>query len=144
MTREQILKLEAGPELDRLMAEKVMGWNRTTEGAPPGCAYWKDDDGFVRANETLGGSLNWNPSTDVAAAMEVVLHVIKTLDCNVQVVSEVCFDPFTDKRVIMWYVVLEPYRKRHLAELVKGTSRDSLPLAICRAALLAALEEVER
>jgi len=26
MTREEILKLEPGPELDRLVAEKVMGW----------------------------------------------------------------------------------------------------------------------
>jgi hypothetical protein len=26
VTREDVLKLEAGPEMDRLVAEKVMGW----------------------------------------------------------------------------------------------------------------------
>jgi len=75
VTREEILNLEPGPELDWLVAEKVMGRKRTTKGALPGCAYWKDDDGFVRANETPGGSLNWNPSTDIAAAWEVVKEV---------------------------------------------------------------------
>ena len=72
MTKEEILNMEPGPELDRLVAERVMGWKRTTKGAPSGCAYWKDDDGFVRANETPGGSLNWNPSIDIAAAWEVI------------------------------------------------------------------------
>ena len=78
MTNDKILKLEPGPELDRLVAEKAMGWRRTTEGAPSGCAYWKDDDGFIRATEDPGGSLNWNPSTDVAAAWEVATKLCKS------------------------------------------------------------------
>jgi len=135
-TREEILKLEPGPELDRLVAEKVMEWEK---GKDFDCGREGSLVRYPFRNRAL--SKKWSPSTDIAAAWGIVLHVIKTLDCNVRVISEVCLDPSTDKRVIMWYVVLEPYSKRRrLAEFVKGVSRDSLPLAICRAALLAVME----
>ena len=128
MTREEILKLEPGPELDRLMAEKVMGWKRTTEGAPPGCAYWKDDDGFVRANETPGGSLNWNPSTDIAAAWQVV-EKLASKGIVVVIESEGALNNIYEVLFHRWG-----------SDAIVGIARGSICEAICRAALLAVME----
>jgi len=128
MTREEILKLELGPELDRLVAEKVMGWKRTTEGAPPGCAYWKDDDGFVRANETPGGSLNWNPSTDIAAAWEVV-EKLANKGIVVVIESEGALNNIYEVLFYRWG-----------SDVIVGIARGNICEAICRAALLAVME----
>lgn len=56
MTRDEILKLEAGSELDALVAEKVKEWT-----IPGGFALWIDN------NTTRV----FRPSTDIAAAWEV-------------------------------------------------------------------------
>ena len=61
MTREEILKLEPGPELDRLMAERVMGWEYDLLRD----AWFKDGEGGIWAE-------NWHPSTDIAAAWELI------------------------------------------------------------------------
>ena len=130
MTREEILKLEPGPELDRLMAEKVMGWKRTTKGAPPGCAYWKDDDGLVRANETPGGSLDWNPSTDIAAAWEVVKYMAQRQ-------FDFILSGHGEKYIVqVWNADPGANRVRNPLATVYGP----VPLAICQAALLAVME----
>lgn len=42
MTRDEILALPAGSELDRLVAEKVMGWKRSKSDR----RYWWCDPGF--------------------------------------------------------------------------------------------------
>ena len=125
MTREQILELEAGPELDWLMAGKVMGWKRTTDGAPPGCAYWKDGDGFICATEDPGGNLNWNPSRDIAAAWEVVEDRRRW--------------GWTWKMTGMpghWHVAL--YNEEF--EFLSEARAAELTVAICRAALLAMMK----
>jgi hypothetical protein len=72
MTPAQILALPAGPELDRLVAEKVMGW-RLDEGL-----YWLDSagkrTGWVHAtgHDVYGGYRDWRPSTDIAAAWQLL------------------------------------------------------------------------
>jgi hypothetical protein len=66
MTRDDILAMEPGRELDALVAEKVMGW--------------KDErpqyDQCMVVNENVGGMLGpirvFAPSTDISAAWEVV------------------------------------------------------------------------
>lgn len=69
----------AGPELDALVAEQVMGW---TLGEPEYVMgylshggsmmrLWKGP-GIPTAKGILPGQLDWHPSTDIAAAWAVV------------------------------------------------------------------------
>lgn len=90
MTKEEILAMEAGPEMDALVAEKIMGWKRVQ---PPKWDYDGPlpDQGEVLASPCLielinNGEYKWPPkgvipftffinkrySTDMAAAWEVV------------------------------------------------------------------------
>ena len=125
--------MEPGPELDRLEAEKVMGWKRTTEGAPPGCAYWKDDDGFIQAAEDPGGSLNWSPSTDIAAAWEVVRKMLDSgWGCEIYSPN----NPYALEDADKWFVVFAKSGPI-VMQLDFRAKAPSAPLAICHAALLA-------
>lgn len=54
----------AGPELDRTIAEKVMGW--THRASPEDNSYHT----FYREHGTV--VLHWSPSTNIAHAFEVV------------------------------------------------------------------------
>lgn len=71
MNSEKIERLEAGPELDRLVAEMVMGWREGTD-------YIVGEARLLReVTETVGAlqhrkTVVWSPSTDIAAAWEVV------------------------------------------------------------------------
>lgn len=76
---------EAGPELDRLIAEKVMGWtvyqipgmSIQPRGEPemrPAIEYRKD--GSLTYSEADDESLFWSPSTDITHAWEVVERMI--------------------------------------------------------------------
>lgn len=76
----EIDELQAGPELDALIAERVMGWVKVEWD---GVYYWRDpaiDDshtGRVADSRSSVGDLledlkPWSPSTDIAAAWEVV------------------------------------------------------------------------
>lgn len=113
MTREEILALPAGPETDRLVAERVMGigW----QGGNP-------IDGY-------DGRWPWPPpySTDVAAAWSVVEKLTDNQDGY-------CFDlyrgTFPDQPP-EW--VCATLRGRGMVVACGQTA----PLAVCRAALLA-------
>ena len=114
-------EMEAGRELDALVAEKVMGWTRDDRGAwvPPGCrplrnGYYTERPGCY--------------STDIAAAWRVVEAM----------------------RVAGWYTKVEDGHDGPPSENPRGwhcrVSRaydwfegwaDTAPLAICRAALAA-------
>lgn len=99
-----ILEMEAGPEMDALVAEKVMGWVRISESEDVLIRGQRDDyetggvivlygnHFVVRAG---GRSRKWNPSTDISAAyemeeriyrMERVGMVARYMDCLLQVV----------------------------------------------------------
>ncbi|WP_028609213.1 BC1872 family protein [Paenibacillus harenae] len=73
ITREQILAMEPGRELDALVAEKVMGWTNKilpvtpfdSHSAPYWCVYG------VKVNPVL----NWSPSSNISASWEVVEHL---------------------------------------------------------------------
>jgi len=71
MTQEKILGLEPGPELDRLLAERLMGW-RVERKAIFGYSVWEDKAGRERASEDSAGDLDWSPSSDISAAWEIV------------------------------------------------------------------------
>lgn len=99
-------QMPAGPELDAIIAEKVMGWKRVP-GTESGA--WMDPC----TNDGRMGS--WSPSTDIAAAWEVVEKLKLSLIP-------------TNKG---WIV-----SQHHLFEGPFGED-ETAPLAICRAALAA-------
>lgn len=76
MTRVEILALEAGPEIDALVAERVMGWHLEITEPSGDYHYWVDDAGVRRGHGPDGpvvqGTRVWRPSTDIAAAWQLV------------------------------------------------------------------------
>jgi hypothetical protein len=124
MTREEILAMEPGDELDKLVAMKIMGFEQSNMR-----------DGWVRV-----GALATYPkrySTDISAAMEVVdklddgRHEIEMLKApyydDVWIVKIAEFEDVCDENGM--YRTFE----------VQAESK-SLPEAIAKAALLAVLE----
>jgi len=139
MTRDEILNMPAGREMDALIAEKVMGWNILTK--PDGYRYWADTDGefacgvppeegYFEDEEDLH-LLKWHPSESILWAWDVV---------------EVLRGKFWSTTITQWdhsrkTVVTCEYRSgrgEHKAPLYADA--DTAPLAICRAALLAVME----
>lgn len=110
------MKMQAGAELDAIIAEKVMGWRWAVNE----CQYPDLNDGRV---ETDIGHKTFKPSRDIRAAWEVVDHFIR-LHYNVQVASY----------IRGWTCRIIGIGHEGLADA--GTA----PLAIC----LAALQVVER
>lgn len=117
MTKEEILKMEPGRELDALIAEKVMEIK----------LHWDDEEGqsYKIADSPFGEVLKaFNPSTDISAAWEV-LEQFKTHQVTK---SETGFSHSEKKyRVIVG-------KNQNVAYA------DTVPEAICKAALLACLE----
>ena len=121
LTPDTTLAMEAGPELDALVAERVMGWTRNDKG------FWFKP----------GKRHNWNHdgldpppySTDIAAAWEVV-EKIKSLPAGIDILVRAnC-------------VAID----LHMFDMADGLVKDieagdatTAPLAICRAALLTTL-----
>lgn len=66
MTKEEILNMPAGPEIDALFAEKVMGWHETNIGLTWERAfYWTDREGKRQRLVS-----NFNPSINISHAFE--------------------------------------------------------------------------
>ena len=85
MTRDEILKMEAGREMDALMAEKVMGWHLVTD--KDGWKHWGDKDGRWGAGMNQSSHddyedgedfhvLHWHPSESILWAWEVVEKLV--------------------------------------------------------------------
>jgi len=117
MTHEETLKLEPGPKLDRLVAERVMGWEFDLLRD----AWFKDGEGEIWAE-------NWHPSTDIAAAWKVV-KALREKGSVIDILS--CPEDFTVK---IW----NENESEGLS--IAKASAEQMPLAICRAALLAMME----
>jgi len=117
MTRDEIMAMEAGREMDALVAEKVMGWELRTFKSN-GVDFWHIP-GTVRCELDAPKF-----STDIGAAWEVVEKMIGE----------------------MWNLSLEYQSAVYWCEFGKtcvpgdGEIADTAPLAICRAALLAVME----
>jgi hypothetical protein len=109
-------KLEAGQALDQLVAEKVMGWTLKKIGDH---RVW-GQTGWAPAGNYTTGEKVFAPSTDIAAAWEVVERLNK-LHIDVDVHSNAS----GKKSVVAWGQV----------ESVNSGHVLSVPLAICRAAL---------
>lgn len=71
-TREQILNMPAGRELDALVAEEVMGWKRRVD-----FDLVEDTDVLARYEPFSMEVREFHPSSDISAAWEVLNHLIK-------------------------------------------------------------------
>tara|TARA_Y100000310_G_scaffold189061_1_gene189026 strand:- start:7047 stop:7487 length:441 start_codon:yes stop_codon:yes gene_type:complete len=146
MTNTEVDKLEAGRELDALVAEKVMGWNvwRSKYGyfnvEHPDMPSQVSGHGTERYSPQTGKKLPapkwWDDwavdipmwSTDISAAWEVV----EKLDClQFNLGRENCAGIRFDAA---FYDDLDMKDKVH-------AMADTVPLAICRAALKAVQKE---
>lgn len=124
--------MPAGPEMDRLIAEKVMGWRlfnyETDEPAidhlsSDGCA-WRDAqgrDGFD------GEAWKWAPSADIAHAWEVVEKMEDDHEWRIENDQGEQFP---------WLVEAMSLKDQSFGKLVSAEA-EAAPLAICRAALKA-------
>lgn len=114
----EVDKLEAGDELDAMIAERVMGW-----ACPTGYNYWMTLHG--------GGTFdlhalkaNWHPSISIATAWEVVTKLA----------AERMVKLYNEGAGGQWYWEFFIWTK---GSHVKARA-ETAPLAICRAALLLA------
>jgi hypothetical protein len=140
MTRDEILKMEAGAELDALIAEKVMEWHLVIDN--DGWKHWDDKDNHFAAginqdeeskiyeDEEDLHILHFHPSMSILWAWEVVEKLIE-LGETITLKYE---KEFTGKGMA-WYL----YTTKG-AGWSYDTFSETPQLAICRAALIAMME----
>ncbi len=129
LTQDSILVMEAGPKLDVLVAERVMGWDgkdkrpRVTIELWQGVTYTGSPPMrcIVYGHRFMGGE-PWSPSTDIAAAMGDVWPKLRSA-CTSNQLMTCRSDDGGDVEVN-----------------VKGY--PDIPAAICRAALLTTLQTI--
>ena len=117
-------KLPAGPELDQLIALKVMGWTLTESGHPDfDRGNWIDADGNFRhcSPTSYIGLLPFLPSTKIAHAWEVVEH----MNGRGLLLSRICR---SSEGAFYWV---------NFDDQSVNTCGNTAPLAICYAALAA-------
>jgi hypothetical protein len=148
LTREAILAMPAGREMDALVAERVMGWT-----PKPPYGHWYDADGNPSGyHPEATDCRKWSPSTDIAAAW--------------QVVEKINADPsWKGGTMPRWFAISGPANcgdgrwcagfqyeiclsgdlwTRDMIEWDEDTccaGGETAPLAVCRAALLCYLDE---
>jgi hypothetical protein len=140
MTREEILAMQPGRELDARVAENVMGYKFVQEGS----TLWKEDAPFpfLMYNEEFGYCLyekyedgwpftTFNPSTDISAAWEVVEKIGNNAEWMLYRLGH------TDEEGILKYNCTFLQVFSGFSPSAKGITA---PEAICKAALLAVLE----
>ena len=126
MTPEQIDAMEAGPEMDALIATKVMGYTRAVlpihedDNFP---LYSLDDDGLYLFYSKSGGTI-WSPSSYIDNAWEVVEKLCQLFPNSFDLNNEGKYH---------WICSI------HHGEAYHEHSADTAPLAICRAALKAVM-----
>lgn len=132
MTKEEIEQLPAGRELDALIAEALMGWSQKDDSngfqvyTPDRCLGW------WRADQPKLGDRQPCFSTDIAAAWQVVEKINKTHYLNT---AQYWIEGGSNGGVLGFIVAFRQY-KTYKGEPAKA---DTMPLAICRAALLTTL-----
>ena len=131
MTRDEILAMEAGPELNTLMAEEVMGW------VDNGSGWWRSPYDVGPNQSLLGivwaaeGMDAFAPSEDIEAAWEVVNHLLEQDSIAAVEIQK------WKKEPVEWEVFV---REKGLWQPGYWANGEIAPLAISRAALLAAME----
>jgi len=116
----EIMRLEPGPEFDRQVAERVMGWEEGTDFKITRFGLRKYD-----INTGLEGDY-WEPSTEVLAAHDVINDLIArgfTLDI---------MSPRPWEKCRKWVVFVWDGDEKIVADVEEKT----FSAAVCRAALL--------
>jgi YHS domain-containing protein len=115
-------EMEAGREMDALVAEKVMGWYRGTQGL----YYFCEEHGserWITDDPQYADRKHWRPSEDISAAWEVVEKLTS--------IGAFGTIYFSSNKVSVTFITKEsniPYLH---------SVAPTAPLAICRAALKA-------
>jgi len=141
VTRDEILNMPAGREMDALVAEKVMGWSNVEK------TTWSN----YRADGTpFGGGKEWRGTPpNHEAEFNPVLYPIKNYSTDIAaawMVVEKIRPLFWSTQVMVWdhsdkYIVSCVYRGGHdEPEKAINSEAPTAPLAICRAALLAVMD----
>lgn len=139
MKKEEIENMKAGKELDDLVAEKVMGWHVVfdTNGWKHWddsdgrfmCGYWNGDDSTDLCDSETLHLLHWHPSQSILWAWEVVEKLVETIPVYMDVGHE--GNGYKSNCV---------HLNHHYPPFLKiEVSSDTMPLSICRAALLAVM-----
>ena len=136
MQRDEILSMEAGRELDALVAERVMGWGDISLHPMMDSDWWGMPSGPATA---IQGAVGWlythekvpNYSTDIAAAWEVV-EAVRGRGWSLSLGEGM--SGYGD--AVVWMV--DFYKGNRICLSANG---PDVPLAICRAALLAVMED---
>jgi len=124
LTHEQIDAMEAGREMDALVAELVMGWFCDRRGVYHSSPSDDSLFGVLWSNDGEECDL-FEPSTDIAAAWQVVEKLLsKDYEVHIEVDKDDC-------AVTIWH---DPDNSSYWIEIA-GADSKSTPLAICRAAL---------
>jgi hypothetical protein len=138
MTEAEIREMPAGPEMDALVAELVMGWRPYENGRQYcdlscGLPADRDVDDFIHYSCSYEIPDDWSPSTDIAAAWLVVEKITARNP------------PFHESPE--WGLELRQIGDGWGVRLYGShvpmleAEADTAPLAICRAALLTTVEE---
>jgi len=148
MARNDILQMEPSLEMDRLVAERVMGWEERTDPA-----HWVEVESGTEkpTGWFINGETNrkpvWAPSTDVKAAIRVMEELRRR-----------GYDVSIEKKGLTWTIELQGEDYYSVASS-EGSTRmiqlhhhqgpryvalgKSFQEAICRVALLAVMDANE-
>lgn len=72
LSRDEILAMPAGAEIDKLVAEKVMGWKVTQHDG-----YWVVKNWVVKTGNLPYYSWEWKPSSDIRTTWVVAEKLAK-------------------------------------------------------------------
>lgn len=117
MTRDEILKMGAGREMDALVAEKVMGWS-----VEEATGYWLDDEQYIAYSSPL------DFSTSIDDAWKVV-EKMQDIDLYILIAD--------GYHHVGWHIELCNKFGETLANI---RDCETVSLAICRAALLVVMD----
>lgn len=131
MTRDEILKMEAGDRMNIIIAKTIMKWHSH--------AYrdeWLDSDGKYMS--PISGDMEnngWEPSTDMGAAWDVVEKMIAN-----GFIPDITTCSFVPERIDMrWECELIDINAKVYSPILGLGSTAAV--AICRSALLAVMEK---
>lgn len=142
LTRKEIVKLKAGSEMDRLIAEMVMGWTHVSKDHQ--WNYFTNMPCYGWPKEYYGAP----PEADIRPDLEANWHRVPDYSTDIGPAWRI-----VKKLKESMIVRVESYRDHATAGIAYLTSAiepdflssfataDTVELAICRAALIAALED---
>jgi hypothetical protein len=134
-TREEVKAMPAGPEVDRLAAQLVLRWDvefRDPRARGGRVHYYDPTDNVARLPE------QWRPSENVFDAFVLLTHLPPAKYGLDRWYWELAKTPM-DYRCSLWRADGDEWRLPDGGPSAEGRA-DTLPLAVCRAALMVALE----